>query len=300
MRKVLFYTQDRWAFAAIHHALEKELYKYGIYSNLLNWRLELAQEEWQLLNECYDLVVTNPEAVGAIHGAGIPANKIAAVAHGQWDMLLAKKESGEQDFYPHIHKFGVVSDVLKRKVVEHSISQRVPDVIPFGIHFDIFYRKVADSLRTVGYGGARTTQNFFGEEIKRAHLVSSVVSMTPLQAVNHNFYNWMCMPSYYEKIDSLAVSSTEESAGLPALEAAAAGRLVLSTPVGYFEEHGPRGGGIVLPIEEKAYKEELFGALAHYHNNPDEYKKKCSEIQEYARENYDWKKHIEKWVQFLL
>ena len=299
MKRVLFFTQDRWAFATIHHALEKELYKYGIYSNLMNWRLEITPEEWGLLNDSYDLFVTNPEAVLPLGSCGIPLNKIAAVAHGQWDMLLAQKECNNADFYHHLYKFGVVSDVLKRKSAEYKISSRVPDVVPFGIHFDVFYRKPSDRLQKIGYGGARATQNFFGMEIKRAHLVSGVVGKTPLELVNHNFYNWMCMPSYYAKLDALAVSSTEESAGLPAMEAAAAGRLVLSTPVGYFEEHGPKGGGVVLPLADEEYCTSLFSNLAHYYNYPEEYQKKCKEIQEYARENYDWSKYIEGWVNFL-
>jgi hypothetical protein len=299
MKRVLFFTQDRWAFATIHHALEKELYKYGIYSNLMNWRLELTQEEWLLLNDSYDLFVTNPEAVLSLAQAGIPLNKIATVAHGQWDMLLAQKESNNLDFYHHLYKFGVVSQVLKNKAAEFNISSRVPDVVPFGIHFDVFYRKTSKSLQKVGYGGARETINFFGQEIKRGHLVKNVLSQTPLTLVEHNFYNWMCMPSYYEKLDALVVSSIEESAGLPSMEAAAAGRLVLSTPVGYFEEHGPKGGGVVLPMEQEVYCNTLYATLAHYYNYPEEYKKKCKQIQDYARENYDWSKYIEGWVNFL-
>jgi len=299
MKKVLFYTQNRWAYGSIHHGLCKELYKHGILANLLDWRLEITPQEWQLLNETYDLFVTNPEAVLALANCGIPLKKIATVAHGQWDMLLAQKESNNLDFYPHLYKFGVVSNILKQKSEEFNISVRTPDVVKFGVHFDMFYRKPSDRLQNIGYGGARTTQNFFGIEIKRAHLVSSVIQQTPLKTVDHNFYNWLCMPAYYAKLDALAVSSIEESAGLPSMEAAAAGRLVLSTPVGYFEEHGPKGGGVVLPLPEEEYCKSLYENLAHFYNNPEEYKKKCIQIQDYAREHYDWSKHIEGWVNFL-
>jgi len=299
-KRVLFFTQARWAFAQIHYGLTKELYAYGIYANLLDWRAEVKPEEWELLNESYDLFVTNPEAVLPLAQCGIPINKIATVAHGQWDMLLAQKECGNLDFYPHLYKFGVVSNVLKTKAKEHAISSRVPDVVTFGIHFDSFYRKPSEKLTKLGYGGAKETFNFFSQEIKRANLISDVIATTPLELVQHNFYNWMAMPGYYSKIDALAVSSIEESAGLPSMEAAAAGRLILSTPVGYFEEHGPKGGGIVLPIEAEEYKKVLYQNLAYYFYNKEDYYKKCLEIQEYARENYDWSKHIESWVNFLL
>ena len=118
-------------------------------------------------------------------------NKIAAVAHGQWDMLLAQKESNNLDFYPHLYKFGVVSKVLKTKSEEFKISSRVPDVVPFGIHFDVFYRSIPESLQKVGYGGARETANFFGQEIKRGSLVKKTVEQTPIKIFEHNFWNWL-------------------------------------------------------------------------------------------------------------
>ena len=68
---------------------------------------------------------------------------------------------------------------------------------------------------------------------------------------------------------------------------------------GYFEEDGPKGGGIVLPFQESDYCQSLHDNLAYYYNNPDDYYKKCCEIQEYAREAYDWSTHIHKWVEFL-
>jgi glycosyltransferase involved in cell wall biosynthesis len=298
MRKVIFYTQSRWAFATIHRGLEKELYKYGIIANLLDWTQQYSGEEFKLLNESYDLFVTMPDAVVHLNRCGIPGNKIATVAHGQWDMLLAKRDFGN-GFYDQIYKFGVVSNVLKTKSAEFGIN-RIPDVVSFGIHFDMFYRKPSSSLKKIGYGGARETKNFFNVEIKRGHLVKETVTNIPeVNLVEHNFYNWMCMPAYYNSIDALAVSSIEESAGLPSMEAAAAGRLVLSTPVGYFEENGPRGGGILLPLEEEEYKKKLSEEIRYYTSDSEAYKKKCLEIQEFAKENYDWSRHIENWVNFL-
>ena len=112
----------------------------------------------------------------------------------------------------------------------------------------------------------------------------------------------MCMPAYYNSVDAVVVSSIEESAGLPSMEAAAAGRLVLSTPVGYFTDYGPAGGGIILPLghpNESEFCSALTESLIFYQQNSDAYVQKCLEIQEFARETYDWKKHIESWVNFL-
>lgn len=298
MKKVLFFTQNRWAFGSIHHALSKELYQYGIIANLLDWTQPYSSDEFKLLNDTYDIFVTMPEAVMPLHYSGIPLNKISTVAHGQWDMLLARRDHGV-DFFKYINKFGVVSNILKQKSQEFGIP-RLPEVLTMGVHFDMFYRRPADRLQKVGYGGAKETINFFGVEIKRGHLVKDVVSNLPsVNLVEHGFYNWMCMPAYYNSVDAVVISSLEESAGLPSMEAAAAGRLVLSTPVGYFEEHGTAGGGIQLSLNEAQYKTDLAEHLEFYSNNQEQYIKKCLEIQEYAKENYDWKHHIEKWVNFL-
>ena len=69
MKKVLFYTQNRWAFGSIHHGLIKELYKHNIYGNLLDWTKRYTEEEFKYLDNTYDLFVTNPEAVMSLHQA---------------------------------------------------------------------------------------------------------------------------------------------------------------------------------------------------------------------------------------
>ena len=299
MKKVLFYTQNRWAFGSIHHGLCKELYKHNIYANLLDWTQTYTSEEFELLNNTYDLFVTMPEAVLHLHyNYKVPLNKIISIAHGQWDILLAKKEAN-MDFYPELYSCAVISQVLKNKSIEFNISV-VPKIVEVGIHFDLFYQPVQNSLKNIGYGGAKETINFFGEEIKRGHLVEKVVSgIEDLNLVSHNYYNYMCMPAYYNKIDALIMSSSEDAGGLPAMEAAAAGKLIIGTPVGYFEENGKHGGGVLVPLDELGFLNETRKHLIYYRDNPKEYKEKCEEIQNYARENYDWSKTIHSWVELF-
>jgi len=299
MKKVLFYTQNKWAFGSIHHGLCKELYKHNIYANLLDWCENYTSEEFELLNNTYDLFVTMPEAVLRLHyNYKVPLNKIIAVAHGQWDILLAKQEAN-MDFYPELHSYAVISEVLKNKSIEFNISV-VPKVVEVGIHFDVFYQPIHNSLKNIGYGGAKETINFFGEEIKRGHLVEKVISnIEDLNLVSHKFYNHFCMPGYYNKIDALVMSSTEEAGGLPAMEAAAAGKLIIGTPVGYFEKNGKHGGGVLVPLDELGFLNETRKNLLYYRDNPNEYREKCQEIQHYAREYYDWNKLIHSWVELF-
>ena len=298
MKKVLFDTQDRWAFGSIHHALNKVLYSHGIYCNLLDWTKQTTNREFELLNNTYDVFVTMPDAVLSLHSRGIPLSKIITIAHGQWDILLAKSQA-TFDFYPHLKGFGVISDVLKSKCIEWGISV-IPDVVELGIHFDLFYSKVTDGLKVVGYGGDKETLNFGGQEIKRPSLVPRVVSqVNGVELKSHEFFNFFCMPSYYKEIDCLMMSSTEEAGGLPVMEAAAAGRLVMGTPVGYFEHNAPKGGGILLPIDEDNFIKSAKEKIEFYRDNSEAYLKKCVEIQEFARYNYDWSLKINKWIELL-
>lgn len=214
MKRVLFYTQNRWAYGSIHHGLCKELYKHGIYANLLDWTQSYSLDEFRCLNKSYDIFVTNPEAVCTLHkNYQVPLNKIIAMAHGQWDMLLAKKEASF-DFYPLIKEFAVVSNVLKTKAEEFKLS-RIPKVVEFGIHFDMFYREPAANLHTIGYGGAKETVNFHGQEIKRGKLVEQALEGTGLKLQMHGFYNHLCMPGYYDSIDAVVMSSIAQNPKTP-------------------------------------------------------------------------------------
>ena len=298
MLKILFFTQNRWAFGSIHHGLIKELYKHNIYANLLDWTKNYTEEEFIYLNNIYDLFVTTPEAVMSLHQIyKIPLNKIVTIAHGQWDLLLAKETWGT-DFYSQIYNFGVVSEILKIKSHEFGIST-IPKIVELGLHTDVYQCEPAQELKTVGYGGMKETKNYFEEDIKRGWMVE-----TALQNLGVNFkfnyeLNHLCMPGYYQTIDCLVVSSSEESAGLPAMEAALAGRLVLGTPVGYFERNAKNGGGILLPLEPEQFIQKLKEYIIFYKNNPEEYRQACKQIQKYAQENYKWENKIDNWIKLF-
>lgn len=298
MIKVLFYTQNRWAFGSIHHALTKELFKHNIYANLLDWTQSYTLEEFHLLNSVYDIFVTNPEAVISLHNRGIPLTKIITIAHGQWDLLLAKQNNGTE-FYKELRGYGVISDILKQKSAEFGI-ERIPNVVPLGIHFDTFYDKIHDHLKVVGYAGQKECLNFYKVEIKRAKLIEEAVSiLSDINLVTHGDYNHLCMPGYYKHIDCLIMASSEEAGGLPVMESAAAGRLVLGTPVGYFEHNAKLGAGIELPLEPTSFVNKAREHIAYYRDNPQQYRYMCQNIQQFARDNYDWSNVIHAWVELL-
>jgi hypothetical protein len=234
MKNVLFFFENQWAFGTIHKALCKELFKHNIYANILDWCKQYTLEEIGLLNKRYDYFVTLPNTAEALlYTYQIDPKKIIIIAHEQTDILLTINKHGVQ-YFDQFYKYGVISSILKTKSKEFGI-QREPLIVKTGVHFDHFYFPVSNSLQLVGYGGAKFAHNFYGVDRKRGHLVEKCVNETQgLTLCEHKFYNHLCMPGYYQQIDCLIMSSLEDAGGLPTLEAAASGKLVIGTPVGYF------------------------------------------------------------------
>lgn len=298
MKRVLFFVENGWAFGSLHHGLCKELFKKNIYCNVLDWSQDYTLEDFRLLNELYDTFVTIPNMAYLLLNKNIPAEKIIIVAHEQTDLYYTSQVFGV-DFFDQFKKFGGISPIIRDTSKKIGITKEMT-LVTNGVHFNNFYRPVKDNLKVVGYGGAKHSSNYFGVDRKRGHLVEMIVEgVDNISFLNHKFYNYLCMPSYYEQIDCLIVSSLEDAGGLPALEAAASGVLVMSTSVGYFEKHGPKGGGIVLPMDEVNFVEQGIVFLEYFRDNSKAYTEKCREIQEYAKNNYDWSVVIDTWVNLL-
>jgi glycosyltransferase involved in cell wall biosynthesis len=299
MKNVLFFFENQWAFGAIHKALCKELFKYNIYANILDWRKQYTLEEIDFLNKRYDYFVTLPNAAEILlYTYKIDPKKIIIIAHEQTDILFTLNKFDAQ-YFDQFYKYCVISEILKIKSKEFGI-EREPIIVKTGVHFDHFYFPINNNLRLVGYGGAKLADNFYGVDRKRGYLVEKCVNaIQGISLYEHKFYNHLCMPAYYHQIDCLIMSSLEDAGGLPTLEAAAAGKLVIGTPVGYFEEHGQKGGGILVPLEENAFIEHTKKHLEYYRDNSKAYKEKCQQIQQYAKDHYDWSLRIYDWVNIL-
>jgi glycosyltransferase involved in cell wall biosynthesis len=95
------------------------------------------------------------------------------------------------------------------------------------------------------------------------------------------------------------MSSTEEAGGLPMMESAAAGRLTIGTPVGYYAEDAVKSGGVVVSIDVNDFINETREAILRYKQDHQLYRATCAKIQEYAIETFDWNKRIEGWVKLF-
>lgn len=285
------YTEPEWAFGSIHYELAKQLYSRGINATVLNWERNYNQQEIQELASNVDYFHSSPYGINLlIKNYGIRPEQCIATVHAKWD-LNHLIEYGV-DFVNSLHGYTVVSEWLVEQSLVAGIA-RVPDVTPVAINYDTFCHEPSNQLRTVGFAGAVSGVHV---NIKRPWLIEQAVREAGLELkLAHGYHNsYVTMAGYYPTVDALIVASTEEGAGLPALEASAAGRLVISTPVGLWQTQ--RGtSGHTVPIEESEFLSETIKLLKFYKDNPDAYEDKCRATQEHAR-CYDWSQVIGSWA----
>ena len=292
MKSVLFFTQNQWAFGQIHHALIKRLYTHGIYAHLLDFYQEYRQREYDMLNDAFDTFVTTPEAVARLMSFGIAPERIVAIAHAERDVAGGAHNS-TADVFHRLKGFAVINPTLADVWKKFGIT-REPSVVRNGIDFDYYYAPIASALKTVGYAGAATHPMSDGSDCKRSYLLERVMADMSLAFKASPAVNHLCMAGHYQTIDSVLITSNYEACGLPILEAAAAGRLVISSRVGYFD--GSHGTLCRTPDDE--FVEDAREALNKY-KDPILYREACEKAQAYARDHYDWEHVLQGWIEVL-
>lgn len=299
MKKVLFFTDISWAFGSIHYGLSRFLHEHGVISNVLNWSDKYSKSEINLMKSSYDLFVSTPGGGSLLNRKfGISLEKIICVAHSEGDIKSASLYLNN-DFYNSIFDYSVVCEHLVNVSIKNGINRK-PKVSKLGIDFNLFYRKVPERLVTVGYAGAKDGYNFEKNEIKRYDCFLKSIELSGLQKKELDYCVFSGMPGYYSSVDAIMVTSTEEGAGLPSMEAAASGRLVFSTPVGYFGNNHNVGAGIVLPSEKDELINKAVEYLKYYSDNNREFTEACIRVQNFARENYHWTKVLDTWLLMFL
>lgn len=294
IKRILFFFEDRYAFGTIHNGLSKELYKHGILAELINWNVPYTQTEMTSFIELYDFVMTIPSAYQALKHYGVPDDKIILCGHGEEDLIKAVSMHGTTMFN-RIGGYTVVSQLLVQRSLEFGIP-RIPTLTQIGIMTKSFYTRLSNRLSNVGYAAAMSVRNVFGVEIKRGELVAKCCDEINLPFVRPGLRHFLGMPQFYRTVDCVVMSSTEETVGLPIMEAAAAGRLVIGTRVGHFKDHDY---GIKVSLQPELFVQEVVRALHHYHNHPDDYLQACRKIQDYAMAHFDWSQCIGPWVKML-
>jgi glycosyltransferase involved in cell wall biosynthesis len=296
MKRIVFFTETEWAFGVIHYELTKYLFCYGVSATVMPWNKVYSRLEVAELSDTIDYFISTPYGVAIlIDSYGVAPEKCIAVAHARMDIecLMTFLPENRQ----RLASYGVVSDWLKEQSIALGV-ERDPVVTPIGINYKSFFNWPSEELRTVGYAGAINPDNVH-RHIKRPWLIEQAVTAAGLDLkIAHSYHNsWVTMPGYYKTVDAVVIASTEEGAGLPALEAAAAGKLVISTPVGIWLARAEDSGHTV-PIEETQFVRQTVDWLNYYKNSPDKYQIKCIETQQHAR-RYDWANVIHHWIELI-
>ena len=298
MKRIAFFTYNEWAFGSIHKALIKELYKNGIDSNIIDWNISYSREEFNAFMDTYDVFVTVPgNAVTALVSYGVPYSSIIAIAHGRYDIQFGISESNDFNAF---RAYGGISSDLSNFSQQNGINKKF-HLVRNGVNFDEFYRPVTEHLNVIGYSGAIEKDNPHSniKDWKRGYLVQDIASKTDTKLLLASNRSHLAMSAYYKDIDCLMVSSTEqESCGLPLLEAAAAGRLPISTLTGINRDFD-RPTGIILPMEEDLYLSSGINSINTLKENSYLFNQLCTNAQEFARMYYDWSIVIDNWITLL-
>ena len=298
--KVLIYGYPAWSHGRVYYDLCKHLYNRGYIVDIINWQENHAHEIDELLSY-YDLFVSALDGVRALTEVyGVPCDRVIGLSHHEMDIRMLLDQMGKEVF-EKFAAYGVVGYQLYDASTLLGVT-REPLVVPLGVDVDVFRADPPERLAIVGYAGSYTHKTLDGLEWKRGEIAEASAREAGLEfkiaGWTGNQISFHDMPEFYKSVDAVLVSSVTEGAGLPAKEAAAAGRLVISTPVGDFPLRAAHGIGIVAPMESHKYVKFVADTLRHYKDNPAAFAEICRKTQEAARQ-LDWQYIIDDWVELI-
>lgn len=297
--KVLIRGWPFWSHGRVYYDLCKQLDRRGYIVDILNWRGDHRDQVRQLM-QYYDLFITALDGVRTLVNLyGVPCDRVIGVSHSQWDIRTLIEQKG-REFFETLGGYVVISDFLYCSSLTQGVA-REPKVAGLGVDYDDFRIPVSDRLETVGYASSMSCTDY-GVEWKRGHLAEAAARDAGLAfkvaGSMSNAMSFHDMPDFYRTVDAVLMSSVNEAGPLTVIEAAAAGRLVIGTPVGHFPEKACLGAGILAPAEAGKFKSFAAETLRYYKDNPAAYVEKCRAIQEAARLS-DWSHVIGDWIEAI-
>ena len=298
--KILIYGYPYWSHGRVYHDICKYLHVKGYLVDIINWQVNHSDYIGEL-KSFYDLFISALDGVSTLVDVyGVPYEQVIALSHHEMDMRVLIDQKGVEVF-DKFAGYCVVGYQLFDASAIFGIT-REPMVVQLGVDLSEFQAEIPERLTTVGYASSFSQKTIHGVEIKRGQLAEAatreaglafrVAGSTADQTSIHD------MPEFYRSVDAILVSSVTEGAQLPIREAAAAGRLVISTPVGDFPLRAYQGTGIIAPIESEKYRKFAAAQLQYYKDNPEAFADICREIQTAARQ-LDWQNMISDWVELI-
>ena len=298
-KKVLIYGYPQWSHGRVYYDLCKYLYDRGFLLDILDGREDHAEYFGELLT-FYDFVLSALDGIVTLVDAyHVPYDRIIGVSHNETGVQVLIEQKGK-DVFDELAAYGVVSDFVYCRSMMMGVS-RVPRVVPLGVDYKAFYSEISDRLSVVGYASSMSLE-CDGVDVKRGHLAKEAAERAGLEfkvaGSTGSQISFHDMPAFYRDVDAVVTSSISEAAGLPSMEAAAAGRLVIGTAVGDFPARAALGGGILAPVEADSFVAFVSETLRYYRDNPSAYREACRAVQQVA-EAFDWRHTIDAWAHLI-
>lgn len=297
--RVLVYGYPYWSHGRVYYDVMRRYWRAGVIIDIANWQVDHSAY-FQTYLDYYDFIMAAPDGVRTLLDAyNVPPHRLIVVSHHENDIRMLTEQKG-RDIFNQFAAYGVVSYYVYCASMMQGV-QRKPRVVSLGVEFTNFFAPVAANLRVAGYASSMSVVTF-GVEWKRGYLAEAAAKTAGLEfkiaGSTGNQVSFHDMPEFYKTVDAVLTSSISEAAQLPCMEGAAAGRLVIGTPVGHFPLRAYQGGGIIAPIEEKKFISFVSDTLAYYRDNPAAYRDKCQRIQDAARQ-FDWDNSFHEWLELL-
>lgn len=297
--KVVIFGYTKWSHGRVYYDLCNHLYRQGYIVDILDWQVGHA-DYISKLSSYYDLFMCACDGIRMLTDTyKVPYDRTIAISHHEFDLRMLIEQKGTEIFNWFVN-FGVVGESLYAASLAMGVP-KVPMIASLGINYSEFHGDVSDKLQTVGYAGSMRVKTF-GVEWKRGELAEAAAREAGLAfkvaGSTANQISFHDMPDFYRSVDAVLMSSISEGAGLPVMEAAAAGKLVIGTPVGHFPRKAYEGGGIIAPIEADRFKAFAATTLRYYRDNRAAYVDKCRSIQAAARQ-FDWQHSLADWVELI-
>jgi hypothetical protein len=298
--KILIWGHTQWSHGRVYYDVSKALTERGYVVDLLDWTVGQGWKMERLLSY-YDFCIAALNGIGTlIDNYHVPAQRVIGLSHHERDIRMLIDEKGV-GIFDQLAGYGVVGYQLYDASAIYGIC-RSPLVVQLGVNNAEFGAEVPQRLVTVGYASAYSHVTPEGVEMKRGELAETATREAGLEfkiagsvGGEVSFHD---MPGFYRSVDAILVSSLTEGAQLPIREAAAAGRLVISTPVGDFPLRAAQGMGVIAPIEAHKFKKFVVEALEFYKNNPQAFIERCRQAKDAARK-LDWQCVIDDWVELI-
>ena len=231
--KIAIFSEKKWAFGRIHHALIKYMkqwydFEYFDWGNQVDLIRLFRNEEWKN----FDIILGNTVITYAMVESGwmsvVPQeylNKCIAVGHTsamKHPILREYVKNKEGPLY-----CGITQEVVETIFDEYQVKCKLT---PIGIDLDHFYpTRVITQIKRAGIIG--NPDNSI--DIKRIDMFREICTRANIEPVFIFGKDFELHNKLYDDIDVFMYTSSKEGAGLGILEAACCNIPVITTKVGY-------------------------------------------------------------------